>query len=414
MRRPSLRRVSSSSVEAVAPSARPPGSLVVALASAADPRERGAFSGWPASLLGGLEHVVGTAIGLDGALPPRVEAVATLAGAVARLRPHDALAPRSAVRAGIPSAWFFGRPVAWARSASLRVQLRRAGRVDGCISFGTEFSLPRTLPTVTYQDSTLLQARRSYPWPYLGAMTDREAARFADRQRAAYRAATACCCSSHWVADGIVADYGIPREKVHVVGIGRNHEVPAPASRDWSAPRFLFVGMDWTRKNGPMTVEAFAEVRRRHPGARLDVVGGHPPLDAPGVAGHGVLSLSDHGDRERLADLYRRATCFVMPSRHEPSATAYAEAAAAGLASIGTTNGGSATIIGPGGVLVDPSDPRRLTEAMLRLAEPDVARRLGGLAAAHAAQLTWEKVAERLVCALALPGCPTDGLADFL
>ena len=103
-----------------------------------------------------------------------------------------------------------------------------------------------------------------------------------------------------------------------------------------------------------------------------------------------------------------------MASLHEPSATAYAEAAAAGLPCIGTTNGGSATIIGPGGVLVDPADPRALTQAMLRLADPAAARASRPLAAEHAEHLTWEKVAERLVRALAIPDCDPTGLADFL
>ncbi len=386
----------------------------IALVTAADPRDRGAYSGWPASLLDGLTHVAGRALGLNGRLPSRVELAATWAGAIPRLRPGDVLAPRGALARRMPTAWFLGRPMVWTRSASLRSQLRRQERVDGCITLGTEFSLPRSLPTVSFQDSTIVQARRSYPWPYLGEMTDRELERFARRQRAFYQAATACCCSSHWAADSIVADYGITRDKVHVVGIGRNHDVPAPEERDWETPRFLFVGFDWTRKNGGMLVDAFAHVRREHPTAELHVVGGHPPLDAPGVTGHGRLSLGDPADSALLAQLYRRATCFVMVSLHEPSATAYAEAAAAGLPCIGTTNGGSATIIGPGGVLVDPHDPRGLTQAMLSLADPAAACRLGRLGAEHAENLTWEKVAERLIRALAIPGHDPAGLADFL
>jgi hypothetical protein len=51
---------------------------------------------------------------------------------------------------------------------------------------------------------------------------------------------------------------------------------------------------------------------------------------------------------------------------------------------------------------------------MLQLADPDTARRLGGLARSHSQLLTWRKVAERLVRATALPGLDTSGLADFL
>lgn len=388
--------------------------LSVALATPADPRDPGAYSGWPASLMGGLGEVTGRVVGLNGSLPERVHLTASLLGALPRLQPGDLLSPRGVLGRTMPASAFLGRPVVWARSARLRAGLRRSGPVDGCVTLGTELSLPRDLPIVTYQDSTLLQARRSYPWPYLGEITDRDVALFAERQRAVYRSVTACCTSSHWAADSIVADYGISREKVHVVGIGRNHDVPAPGDRDWATPRFLFVGFDWVRKNGDAMARSFAEVRRKHPGAELHLVGGHPPLDEAGVTGHGVISLGDREGAERLADLYRRATCFVMPSLHEPSATAYAEAAASGLPCIGTTDGGSATIIGPGGVLVDPRDPRALTEAMLHVSDPVVARHLGALATAHAEQLTWPKVAERLIRAMALPDCDLNGHAQFL
>ena len=53
--------------------------------------------------------------------------------------------------------------------------------------------------------------------------------------------------------------------------------------RDWSRPRFLFVGVDWRRKNGAAVLDAFEEVRRVVPAASLDLVGNHPEIDAPGV-----------------------------------------------------------------------------------------------------------------------------------
>jgi glycosyltransferase involved in cell wall biosynthesis len=90
------------------------------------------------------------------------------------------------------------------------------------------------------------------------------------------------------------------------------------------------------------------------------------------------------------------------------------EAAGAGLASIGTTDGGAATMIGPGGILVDPGDDGQIFMAMERLADPDTAQRLGELALRHSTLLTWRKVAERLVRALAVPGVDTSGLAEFL
>jgi glycogen synthase len=215
-------------------------------------------------------------------------------------------------------------------------------------------------------------------------------------QRRAYEAARACCVTSRWAADSIVEDYGIEREKVHVVGIGRNHDA-APCDRDWSRPRFLWVGAEWERKNGPAVVAAFARIRDVWPDARLDLVGNHPPVHVDGVVGHGRLRLSVPAEHAELERLYGAATCYVMPSRYEAAGIVFADAGAAGLPSIGSTVGGSAEIIGPGGVVVDPEDDAALAVAMGRLADPEVARRMGAAARTHAESLTWVHVAERLL-----------------
>jgi glycosyltransferase involved in cell wall biosynthesis len=132
------------------------------------------------------------------------------------------------------------------------------------------------------------------------------------------------------------------------------------------------------------------------------------------VITHGLLSRSNPADRERIAALYRSATVFVMPSLHEPAGIVYIEAASAGVPSIGGPNGGAATLIGPGGLTVDPLDPDQIYAAMLQLADSATARRMGDRAREHSALFTWRKVAERLIRALDLPGVEKSGLADFL
>ena len=172
--------------------------------------------------------------------------------------------------------------------------------------------------------------------------------------------------------------------------------------RDWSVPHFLFVGRDWEQKNGPAVVRAFAEVRRRHPGARLDLVSEHGPVDAEGVVGHGPLQLGVPRDRAKLEELYETATCFVLPSSYEAVGIVFAEAAAAGLPSIGTTAGGAADVIGDGGVVVDPDDQSALVAAMLQLADGATAARIGAAALARAPFYTWDGVAARVLDALGL------------
>jgi glycosyltransferase involved in cell wall biosynthesis len=392
---------------------RTPASLRLGLADSLDPTDVQRGSGATGSLLRALRQLVAEAVPINGELPPTLARAAHLTSVAARVRPRELGHLRASVREQHAAAKL-GRPTIAARWALTRMRLPRSGALDGVIQRGSEMTLPRRYRLVSYEDSTVLQALRSYRWAHLQGLTERDVERYVRRQRAIYDSAVACCCATQWVADSVIGDYGIPAERVFVVGLGQNHTAEEPAARDWSTPRYLFVGVDWQRKNGPAVLSAFAQLRDRVPEAQLDVVGGHPRIDQPGVVPHGPLSLVRPDDRELMASLYRRATAFVMPSLHEPAGIVYVEAAGAGVPSIGTTDGGAPTMIGPGGVVVDPRDPDRLLEAMLELADADTARRLGELAYRHSQLFTWRKIAERLIRALDIPGLDNSGLADFL
>lgn len=393
---------------------RSPDALRVGLADQQDPTDVRHGSGATGSLLRALEGLVAETLPISAEPPPGLARAAHLASLAARIRPRD-LADLRAAASRHHAAAMLGRPTMAARWLTTRMRMARIGELDGIIQRGSELRLPDRWPIVSYEDSTVVQALRSYPWRHLRGLSERDIERYVGRQRAIYNAAVACCCATHWVAESIVGDYGIPAERVFVVGLGQNHEAAgAPPARDWSSPRFLFVGVDWQRKNGPAVLSAFAHVRERIPEARLDLVGGHPRIEQPGVVTHGALSLVDHSDRELMAMLYRRATVFVMPSLHEPAGIVYVEAAGAGVPSIGTTDGGAATMIGPGGIVVDPRDRDHLVQAMLTLADADTARRLGELAYRHSTLFTWRKVAERLIRALDVPGVDGSQLAEFL
>lgn len=299
-------------------------------------------------------------------------------------------------------------------SVVARRRLGGSTRLDGLIQIGTGYSVTTTVPLVTFEDMTVVQAREA-GYTAWRAMPARAVAARVARQRDAYQRARACCATTHWAAESIVSDYGIPPEKVHVVGVGRNVTPGGAAlARDWSPPRLLFVGREWERKNGPRVLAAFARLRAEVPDARLDVVGAHPPLRADGVVGHGLLRLDDDADRTRLAELFAGATCFVMPSLHEPSALAYVEAAAWGIPSIATSNGGSAELVGDGGIVVDPLGDDGLLGAMRDLCDPATAARLGGLAQRRASLFTSRLMAGRILRALDLPSIQAEELPAFI
>lgn len=220
-------------------------------------------------------------------------------------------------------------------------------------------------------------------------------------QQRLYESATVCCVASRWTGRSLVVDFGVPEEKVAVVGYGNNVELDAPSSRDWTTPRLLFVGGDWRRKNGDAVVRAFQALSAEWPDARLDVVGGHPPLDVPNVTGHGRLRFDDAADAAVLRNLYGAATCFVMPSHEEPFGIAYVEAMQAGLPVIATTVGGPPDFVDDSvGALVRPDDDVALHAAVHRLARPAEAARAGAAARERARCYTWPAVARRVVDAL--------------
>jgi hypothetical protein len=364
----------------------------IALVNQGDPTDPAAWSGVPARLSTGFEQT-----GCE-VLP--VHASFRGAGRLGNLLGLS-WADQSASRA-----------FAAGRGRSVDRSLRRAARLDGVVMVGSGYALRSPLPVVTFEDMTLEQALRQGEPPY-DSLSGRGARRWLVRQRRIYRDSRACCTTSHWAAGSVQEDYGIPAAKVYVVGIGRNIDAGHP-ERNWSIPRFLFVGANWERKRGRAVVEAFAAVRQRHPEAILDLVGNHPRIDTPGVIEHGILPLGSSAGQDRYSELLRGATCFLMPSTHEPFGIAYLDAGASGLPSIGTTIGGAPEAIGEGGLVVDPGDPKALPAAMLRLADPAVARSFGERAFAHAAPLTWQATAERLLRALRPTRVALDRLPPFL
>ena len=291
-------------------------------------------------------------------------------------------------------------------------RLRRASRRETprWVQMGSEFGHPFH-DFVTFEDMTVSLA---VDLPDYVQLRPPVAAAWIRRQKLIYRRARACCVASRWAADSIV-EYGIDRSKVHVVGCGCNIRAEV-GERDWSIPRFLFLGLDWKRKNGNAVVDAFAQIRRGIPDARLCLVGDHPLVDYPGVTCYGLLRKENSSERSRIEQLLRESTCLVLPSKYEPFGIVYAEAGWAGIPSIGTSIGGAADAIGAGGIIVDPHRPAQLVKAMTLLSQPETVRNLGAKARTHAELLTWDAVAHRVAGALGLadrePDLPYDPPID--
>ncbi len=371
----------------------------VAVVSVGDPEASATWSGTTAGVLFALRELGAAAPAVNLELPPPIERAMLLAAGVAAGNRFDAESAPLTARI---------------RSRLARRHLRDA-HLDGAIQVGTTFSLPRGVPYATLEDMTLRQAQAVHP--VFSRMSKRGIQAWEGRRTEIYDRARMCAVSSHWAADSLASDYGLERERIAVVGLGANYASVAGApERAWQPPRFLFVGIDWERKGGPLLLRAFSRLRRICPDAILDVVGGHPRLDAPGVTPHGVRSRADARDRELITELFAHATCLVMPSLVEPFGIVHIEAAAAGIPSIGSSVGGARDLIAPpdGGLVVDPGDEEGLLQAMCRLSDPATAQEMGQAAGQRARLYTWPKVAERLLRVLSLQAQDGRELADLI
>jgi glycosyltransferase involved in cell wall biosynthesis len=376
-----------------ASSARP---LRVALASVGDPESPRTWSGVTSGLLRALRDLGVAATAVDLALPRGLEQALLAAGAASTRNRFDA------------------HSAAMTMGARGLLARRRApaGEFDGVIQIGSGFILPAGTSYVTLEDMTLRQGGATHP--VFSRMSAPAVASWERRRAIVYRRARMCAAASHWTRASLLADYGLPADRVAVVGFGANH-MAAPSERAWQPPRFLFVGVDWERKGGPLLLSAFARLREAIPEATLDLVGGHPPVQQPGVNAHGELSQSRDDDRRLLAELFGHATCLAVPSLIEPFGIVYVEAGSSGIPSIVSGQGGAADIVGAdGGIVVAPGDEQGLLQAMLRLSDPGVARPMGRAAHERAALYTWTRVAERLLRALGLSLPDGRPLAEFL
>jgi phosphatidylinositol alpha-mannosyltransferase len=152
-------------------------------------------------------------------------------------------------------------------------------------------------------------------------------------------------------------------------------------------PTVLFVGTYEQRKRGRLLMEAFADVvRPAIPDARLWMV----CSDAPSARGVEVLGTLSEAD---LADRYRRAWVFCLPSSYEGFGVPYIEALASGTAVVASPNPGAREVLADGrfGVLSEPDDLGAALVALLQ----DHSRRVG-LAAnglERARVFSWDEVA---------------------
>lgn len=214
-----------------------------------------------------------------------------------------------------------------------------------------------------------------------------------------YRNCKGIFTMGQWLADDLVQMTGLPSEKVHCVGGGVNVDERLVDSSQKNGKRFLFVGKDFERKNGPLVVDAFERLNALH-GSEYELYIAGPrewPLAEDIPENVHFLGLKTS---EELVEYYNLCDVFVMPSIFEAYGLVFAEALVFGLPIIARNAFAMKDFVQPGdnGYLLE-SDSSEELAALMYSAISDIKMRNQVIARRreYAEHYSWDAVVQRII-----------------
>ncbi len=204
----------------------------------------------------------------------------------------------------------------------------------------------------------------------------------------------------------IVRWLGIEPGKVDVVypGVTAMAGVtPARDRRNADEAFVLYVGSVFNRRHVPALIDGFAQLARRRPGVRLDIVGDNrsrPPIDLEAVvAGTGVadrIRVRSYVPDTELAALYARASAFAFLSDYEGFGLTPLEAIALDVPAVVLDTAVAREVYGSAARYVATPEPSLIADALEETLFDDGARaRLREAGRAAVARYSWTVCAAR-------------------
>lgn len=208
----------------------------------------------------------------------------------------------------------------------------------------------------------------------------------------------------------LVSEYGVPAERMRVVGNGINVEVFRPLAGVDRVPDRIVATLsaDAPLKGFRFLLEALAQVRRERPAAHLTVVGAPgAQADTPdrirALGLEAAIRFTGKIEDHEIAQLHAEASVAVVPSLYEGFGFPAGEAMASEVPVVSTTGGALPEVVGTDGrcgILVEPGSAEALARGLLDLlGRPESRRREMGAAGRQRVleNFTWRRAAERTV-----------------
>jgi glycosyltransferase involved in cell wall biosynthesis len=282
--------------------------------------------------------------------------------------------------------------LAWTQTV-FRARLRATGAdvVLNCVPEGV-FASPVPQVTVVH-DVIPLRYPKEYPrqQPYFRHYVPR-----------VLRRSRAIVASSESTSRDLAQFYGRLPKAIRVIPMGHDPERFSPGPPPTNPAYALYVGNVMPHKNLIRLLEAFAVTK--HPSRRLVICGsGRPPhVQAlrERIAALEIGSLVDwhsYVSDAELVRLYRGARMLLLPSLYEGFGLTALEAMACGTPVIAGNRSSLPELVGAAALLVDPTDPDAIANAMGQLFGDDrLTAELSARGLARARLFPWERTATAL------------------
>ncbi|GIV97635.1 MAG: glycosyl transferase family 1 [Herpetosiphonaceae bacterium] len=235
--------------------------------------------------------------------------------------------------------------------------------------------------------------------------------------------------SSHIIADSqatrndLIRYCGTPSGKITVVPLGvsprfapRPEEEYLAVARHYGLepPYLLYVGTIQPRKNLVRLIEAYAQALRQRRDLPVLALGGkrgwltesiERRAEELNIAGR--VRFLGYVDDQHLPALLSGALAFLLPSLYEGFGLPALEAMACGTPVLASSTSSLPEVVGDAALLVDPTDPAAIAEAILRLCgDTGLRAELAARGIERARLFSWRRTAHETLAVL----CSVGGL----
>ena len=212
--------------------------------------------------------------------------------------------------------------------------------------------------------------------PELEGLSQPFPTQYYERLRREWQLADVIAVNSEWSREALLSE-GVNPNKIEILplayeAIAENRQPATGSRRLPQLLRVLWLGQVNVRKGIHYLMEAARLLEREK--ICFDVVG--PINILPGAVAAAPRNMVFHGSvsRDRVADWYRQADVFVLPTLSDGFALTQLEALAHGLPVVATPNCGRVVEEAKTGFIIPPRDSQALADAILRFV------RMSGLA----------------------------------